>query len=73
MIETCWTVVLGFGAAPSQAGAEERCSSFPAGAILLTGTGIVPPDAFTLAPGDLVVIRIEGIGELSNTVTTVPA
>ena len=49
-----------------------RCNSFAAGAILLTGTGIVPPDAFTLAPGDLVAIRIEGIGELSNTVTTVP-
>ena len=50
-----------------------RCNSFPAGAILLTGTGIVPPDAFTLAPDDVVVIRIEGIGELTNTVTVVPA
>ena len=50
-----------------------RCISFPAGVILLTGTGIMPPDAFTLAPGDVVVIGIEGIGELTNTVTTVPA
>jgi 2-dehydro-3-deoxy-D-arabinonate dehydratase len=50
-----------------------RCNSHPAGAILLTGTGIVPPDAFTLAPHDTVVIRIEGIGELTNIVTTVPA
>ena len=50
-----------------------RCNSYPAGAILLTGTGIVPPDEFTLAPNDMVSIRIEGIGELTNTVTTVPA
>jgi len=50
-----------------------RCNSHPAGAILLTGTGIVPPDAFTLAPNDTVVITIEGLGELTNTVTTVPA
>ncbi len=50
-----------------------RCSSHPLGAILLTGTGVVPPDAFTLAPDDVVVIGIDGIGELTNTVTTVPA
>ena len=50
-----------------------RCNTFPTGAILLTGTGIVPPDEFTLAPNDEVVIRIEGIGVLTNTVTTVPA
>jgi 2-dehydro-3-deoxy-D-arabinonate dehydratase len=50
-----------------------RCARYPVGAILLTGTGVVPPDAFTLAPNDTVVIRIEGIGELTNTVTTVPA
>jgi 2-dehydro-3-deoxy-D-arabinonate dehydratase len=50
-----------------------RCSSHPLGAILLTGTGVVPPDAFTLAPDDVVVIGIEGIGELTNTVTVVAA
>jgi 2-dehydro-3-deoxy-D-arabinonate dehydratase len=50
-----------------------RCNSYPAGAILLTGTGVVPPDEFTLAPDDVVVIGIEGIGELTNVVTTVPA
>jgi len=50
-----------------------RCNSYPVGAILLTGTGVVPPDEFTLAPNDVVVIRIEGIGELTNVVTTVPA
>jgi 2-dehydro-3-deoxy-D-arabinonate dehydratase len=45
-----------------------RESSFPNGAFLLTGTGVVPPDAFTLAPGDLVNIAIDGIGQLTNTV-----
>jgi 2-dehydro-3-deoxy-D-arabinonate dehydratase len=41
---------------------------FPAGAFLMTGTGIVPPDDFTLFPGDEVRIEIEPIGELINTV-----
>jgi 2-dehydro-3-deoxy-D-arabinonate dehydratase len=45
-----------------------RENSFPAGAILLTGTGIVPPDSFTLAPGDEVRITIGGIGTLANSV-----
>lgn len=45
---------------------RENC--FPAGAILLTGTGIVPPDSFTLAPGDEVQIGIGGIGTLINSV-----
>jgi 2-dehydro-3-deoxy-D-arabinonate dehydratase len=35
---------------------------------LLTGTGIVPPDSFTLLPGDRVEIAIDGIGLLANTV-----
>jgi hypothetical protein len=34
----------------------------------LTGTGIVPPDSFTLADGDRVDISIDGIGTLVNTV-----
>ena len=38
------------------------------GAFLLTGTGIVPDSDFTLHPGDLVEISVEGIGTLSNTV-----
>jgi 2-dehydro-3-deoxy-D-arabinonate dehydratase len=42
--------------------------SFPDGAFLLTGTGIVPPDAFTLQSGDVIRISIEGIGTLVNTV-----
>lgn len=45
-----------------------REQSFPQGAILLTGTGIVPPNEFTLRPGDVVHITIEGIGTLSNPV-----
>ncbi len=43
-----------------------RESSFPTGAYLMTGTGIVPEDSFTLAPGDRIQIRIEGIGTLTN-------
>jgi 2-dehydro-3-deoxy-D-arabinonate dehydratase len=45
-----------------------RDNSFPAGAFLLTGTGIVPDSDFTLAPDDLVEISISGIGKLSNTI-----
>jgi 2-dehydro-3-deoxy-D-arabinonate dehydratase len=43
-----------------------RENRFPHGVILLTGTGIVPPDQFTLAAGDLIHIDIAGIGRLSN-------
>jgi 2-dehydro-3-deoxy-D-arabinonate dehydratase len=35
----------------------------------MTGTGIVPPDTFTLEPGDEVSITIDGIGTLKNPVT----
>lgn len=42
--------------------------SFPTGAFLMTGTGIVPPDQFTLRPGDEMRITIESIGTLSNTI-----
>ncbi len=41
---------------------------FPFGALLLTGTGIVPPDNFTLAVGDNIAITISGIGTLRNPV-----
>ncbi|MCI0380757.1 MAG: fumarylacetoacetate hydrolase family protein [Gemmataceae bacterium] len=41
-------------------------TSFPKGAVLLTGTGIVPPDNFTLAAADVVHIEISGIGRLTN-------
>lgn len=43
-----------------------RDNTFPTGALLMTGTGIVPGDEFTLKPGDEVAISIEGIGTLSN-------
>ena len=45
-----------------------RDNTFPTGACLMTGTGVVPEDDFTLAHGDVVAIVIEGIGTLSNTV-----
>lgn len=48
-----------------------RAKRFPYGAFLFTGTGIVPPDTFTLAEGDVVRVRIEPIGELVNPVRLV--
>jgi len=45
-----------------------RESTFRFGAFLMTGTGIVPPDEFTLAAGDRVRITIEPIGTLENVV-----
>lgn len=48
-----------------------RCKSFKYGVLLLTGTGIVPPDEFTLAAGDVVSITIDPIGTLTNTVKLV--
>ncbi|MFZ1937496.1 MAG: fumarylacetoacetate hydrolase family protein [Terracidiphilus sp.] len=45
-----------------------RENNFPAGAFLMTGTGVVPPDSFTLAPGDAVRITIDPIGTLENAV-----
>lgn len=45
-----------------------RENSFPNGCFLLTGTGIIPPDDFTLIPGDLIRIAIDQIGRLENTV-----
>ena len=43
-----------------------RDNSFPDGAYLMTGTGVVPGDEFTLAHGDLIRISIDGIGTLEN-------
>ena len=45
-----------------------RETSFPQGAFLMTGTGIVPDSDFTLHPGDVVHITIDGVGTLSNTI-----
>jgi 2-dehydro-3-deoxy-D-arabinonate dehydratase len=43
-----------------------RESSFPKGVFLLTGTGIVPKDDFSLQPGDEIEIEIPPIGTLVN-------
>jgi len=45
-----------------------RDNLFPDGVVLLTGTGIVPPDAISLEGGDTVAITIDGIGTLINPV-----
>jgi 2-dehydro-3-deoxy-D-arabinonate dehydratase len=45
-----------------------RANPVPAGSVLLTGTGLVPPDNFTLEPGHVVEIHVPGIGTLSNPV-----
>src|SRR3954462_11761372 len=45
-----------------------RSSTFPQGCFLLTGTGIVPPDSFTLRAGDEIRITIPPIGTLANVV-----
>jgi 2-dehydro-3-deoxy-D-arabinonate dehydratase len=45
-----------------------REDDFPAGAILSTGTSLVPDLPFTLQPADQVTIGISGIGELTNPV-----
>jgi 2-dehydro-3-deoxy-D-arabinonate dehydratase len=45
-----------------------REMSFPYGSYLMTGTGIVPPNDFTLQKGDIVHISIEPIGTLTNVV-----
>jgi 2-dehydro-3-deoxy-D-arabinonate dehydratase len=46
-----------------------RDNPVPPGSVLLTGTGLVPPDDFTLLPGYLVQISVPEIGTLENPVT----
>lgn len=48
-----------------------QAMDFPVGVVLLTGTALVPPTSFTLQPGDLVQIAIEGLGILDNIVERV--
>jgi 2-dehydro-3-deoxy-D-arabinonate dehydratase len=43
-----------------------RETSFPQGCVLLTGTGVVPPDDFTLQQGDEIAITVDGVGTLQN-------
>jgi 2-dehydro-3-deoxy-D-arabinonate dehydratase len=45
-----------------------RANPVPPGSVLLTGTGLVPPDDFTLEPGHVVEIHVPGIGTLTNPV-----
>ncbi|MCH2202025.1 MAG: fumarylacetoacetate hydrolase family protein [Fuerstiella sp.] len=45
-----------------------REDEFPNGALMMTGTGIVPPDEFTLEDGDQVSIEVTGVGTLTNPV-----
>ncbi len=48
-----------------------RSQTFPRGTVLLTGTGIVPGDDFTLRRGDEIAITVPAIGTLTNTVVIV--
>ena len=48
-----------------------RGNPVPAGSVLLTGTGIIVPREAALAAGDVVTIRVPGIGVLSNTAAMV--
>jgi 2-dehydro-3-deoxy-D-arabinonate dehydratase len=48
-----------------------RSQTFPRGALLFTGTGVVPGDDFTLRKGDVISISISGVGTLRNAVTLV--
>lgn len=45
-----------------------REMTFPSGCYLMTGTGIVPPDSFSLQSGDEIRITLEPVGTLVNTV-----
>lgn len=56
MATTCETLV----------GYLQRHNELPETTVLLTGTGLVPPESFTLAEGDRVSIEIENIGPLVN-------
>jgi 2-dehydro-3-deoxy-D-arabinonate dehydratase len=45
-----------------------RAENFPDGVWLSTGTGIVPPDDFTLKVGDVVTVAVEGVASTTNRV-----
>jgi 2-dehydro-3-deoxy-D-arabinonate dehydratase len=45
-----------------------RDNCFPAGTYMMTGTGTVPPNEFTLHSGDVISISIEGLGTLTNSI-----
>ncbi len=58
---------------PELAGWLLRGFVFQSGCFLMTGTGLVPDDSFTLKEKDVVTIQIEGIGLLKNTVAILKA
>ena len=45
-----------------------RDNAHPSGCFLMTGTGVIPPDDFSLVEGDVIEIEIDGIGKLVNSV-----
>lgn len=53
---------------PDLVGWLVRDNPVPPGSVLLTGTGLVPPDDFTLLPGHVVEIHVPEIGTLTNPV-----
>jgi 2-dehydro-3-deoxy-D-arabinonate dehydratase len=53
---------------PELAGWLSRGLDLPSGAVLMTGTGLVPDEPFTLRAGDTVSITVEPIGTLTHTV-----
>ena len=57
---------------PELAGYLYRECDFPDGSFLMTGTCLVPPNDFTLAENDVIIINIDGIGRMINTVSFKP-
>ena len=49
----------------------QKSNDLPQAAVLMTGTGIIPPQDFTLNEGDIVSISIEKIGILTNKIVLV--
>ena len=49
----------------------QKSNDLPQDAVLMTGTGIIPPQDFTLNEGDIVSISIEKIGTLTNKIVLV--
>lgn len=49
----------------------QKSNDLPQDAVLMTGTGIIPPQDFTLKEGDIVSISIEKIGTLTNKIVLV--
>ena len=56
---------------PELVGCLFRAMDFPAGVVLLTGTGVVPDSDFTLREGDRIVVDVAEVGVLSNPVVVV--